>query len=245
MEPDAWQTRSHRLFGDDGLARLLHAHVVVLGLGGVGGSAALALVRGGVGHISVLDGDAVDDTNLNRQELAFRSDIGKRKTSVFKALAHDINPDCQVNVYDKFLLRDEVPRFLDRVLPAEFVIDAIDSVAVKLALGRCAQDKDFKLLSVMGMANKFNPEKLQVKDLFKTHNDPIARIMRKEARKCGITHLLTLSSTEHDAGIKASPGAKRAERTQLGTTSYLPSIAGKIAAGYVISNLTGHTWESE
>lgn len=244
MPSSAWQERSSRLFGASQLTALAKAHVVVLGLGGVGSSAALALVRGGVRRLSVLDGDTVELTNLNRQELAFRSNVGLSKVEAFKKLAADINPECEVKTYHRFLHRQEVPALLAELAPFAFVIDALDAVAVKLALAKQAEAECYPLISILGTANRFDPTKLIVADLFATKNCSVARVMRKEARKQGIHHLLTVSSTERAQNIPAQPQAPRSERTQLGTTSYLPAVAGKIAAGYVISELTNHRWET-
>ena len=238
-----WYERTARLLGEGGVSRLRNAHVCVAGLGGVGSAAADALVRAGVGHLTVLDGDEVQLTNINRQALAFLSTLGHPKVEVFKAYAHDINPSCEVTAKRVHLLHADVPAFLASLGSCDYLIDALDSVSVKLAFAQYAPKQNLALISVLGTANKFNPQKLCVRDLFQTQNDPIARVMRKEARKLGISSLTTLFSSEKPASIPAAATSARSERTQLGTMSYLPAIAGKMAAGYVLCALIGRKWE--
>ena len=183
--------------GDDGRERLANATGMVLGLGGVGSNCVEALARGGVGHLIVLDHDIVGLSNINRQAIAFHSTLGRKKHEVVRGMVHDINPNCQVEALDMFLRADDVAPLLDRYLgKVDMLIDAIDSVSAKLAIAEYADRTGMPLISSMGGANKLHPECLRFADVSETHNDPLARVMRKECRKRGIRRLRVLYSCE-------------------------------------------------
>lgn len=232
--------RLERILGEDGLAKLANATVMVLGLGGVGSNCVEALARGGVGNFVLLDRDEVQGSNINRQAIAYRSTIGQRKVDVMRAMIADINPAANVVTHDMALLPGNLEEFMDSYVDqVDYVIDAIDTVAQKLLLAQYACAHDVRLLSCMGAANKLHPECFQFADLHKTVNCPLCRIMRKEARKRGITHLRVLYSSEEPLKIASVEGADRSERTNLGTMSYVPPIMGQMLAGEVIREITG------
>lgn len=241
MEKDAAEpkeTRTSRLakvIGEQGVATLAAAKVALFGLGGVGGSCFEALVRGGVGTIAVVDGDIVQESNLNRQAISFLSTLGQRKVDVASAMAADINPDARISMHGEFVLPDRVDALMEEIASEiggiDFVIDAIDTVSTKLALAAWAEDRDVAIVSSMGAANKTDPTAFRFADVYDTQNCPLSRAMRKGARKRGVKSLRVLYSVER---VDAQPG-----RENLGTMSYAPPIMGQMLAGDAICALLG------
>lgn len=239
-DEDRATSRLERIMGHRGLKRLATSTVMVLGLGGVGSNCVEALARGGVGTLVLVDRDAVEVSNINRQSIAFFSTIGRRKVDVMRAMVADINPSARVVVHDMFVHPDNLRELFDDVGgEVDFVIDAIDTVSTKLAIAQLAQERGFNLVSSMGAANKLNPECLRFADIYRTTNCPLCRVMRKEARKRGIDHLRVLYSCEQPAHVPSREGAQRSERTNLGTASYMPPIMGQMIAGDVLCQLAG------
>ncbi len=229
------------IMGKASLETLAASTVLVLGCGGVGSNCIEALARGGVGNLIIVDRDTVSLSNINRQAIAFHSTLGQSKVEVMKAMIHDINPSAQVLALQQFILKENLSEFLDKyAVAADYVIDAIDTISVKLALAEQAQARpSMRLISSMGGGNKLRPECFRFADLYDTVNCPLCRIMRKEARKRGITHLKVLYSCERPVSTTAKEGATRRERTDLGTASFIPPIMGQMIAGEVIKELTG------
>lgn len=234
--------RLRLVIGDEGLARLGEARVAVIGLGGVGSSCAEALVRGGVGHLVLLDRDVVAPSNLNRQALAFQSTIGRPKAEVMRAMALDINPAADVTAVTAFLDKDALPQQMDALGPLDYVIDAIDTVAQKLRLAQWCQERGVPELSAMGGANKLDPCRLRFARIEDTVNCPLARVMRKECRRRGIHDLRVLFSDEEPVRMEhISDEQWMREGSLLGTMSYLPPIMGQMLASRAIRDLLG--WE--
>ena len=232
--------RLRLVIGDEGLARLGEAHVAVIGLGGVGSSCAEALVRGGVGHLVLLDRDVVAPSNLNRQALAFTSTIGRPKAEVMRAMALDINPAVDVTAVTAFLDKDALPEQMDGLGPLDYVVDAIDTVAQKLRLAQWCQERGIPELSAMGGANKLDPCRLRFAAIEDTVNCPLARVMRKECRRRGIRGLRVLFSDEEPVRMeRISDEQWLREGSLLGTMSYLPPIMGQMLASRVIRDLLG------
>ena len=237
--------RLRLILGDEGIARLQESTVMVLGLGGVGSSCAEALARGGVGHLVLVDRDVVAPSNINRQALAFHSTLGKPKADVMSAMVADINPSCSVTSVQAFIDKDRAPEQLGSLPRPDFVIDAIDTIAQKLAIAKWCQDEGIALVSAMGGANKLDPTRLRFSRIERTEIDPIARIMRKECRKRGIHDLMVLWSDERplEAGGKRDKidekGFVREGESILGTMSYFPPIMGQMLASYVLRALVG------
>ncbi len=228
------------ILGSEGVERLAESCVMVLGLGGVGSNCVEALARGGVGRLIIVDHDVVQESNINRQAIAFRSTIGRKKTDVMQAMIADINPSAKVTVHDMFVLADNLDELIGPYRgELDYVVDAIDTVSTKLALARLAQEESFELISSMGAANKLHPECFRVADLYETVNCPLCRIMRKEARKRDIARLRVLYSCEEPVRTVAREGAERRERSDLGTASFVPPIMGQMIAGEVIRALSG------
>ena len=212
-------SRTVKLIGEDGLARLKAASVLIVGVGGVGSYAAEAVARAGAGRITIMDGDTVQPSNLNRQLVALTSTLGRNKAEVMAERIRDINPDTDVTALARFYEEDDA---LD-LTAFDWVIDAIDSVIAKTALIKTAVEKDVNIVSAMGAAGKFDTQ-FKVADISKTSTCPLAKVMRKRLREIGIEHLPVVYSEE-------KPVPRDGE---LGTLSYVPGSAGLCLAGYVI-----------
>ncbi len=240
MADEDRKSRLRRMIGDDGVVRLEEACVAVFGMGGVGSNCAEALVRGGVGTLIFVDRDVVTQSNFNRQSIAFECTLGRPKVEVMAAMARDINPAVRVFAKEAFVANNaDVAAVLDDAPRPDYIIDAFDTITVKLTLAEYAQAEGIPIVSSMGSANKTDPMQLQFADLFETENCPLCRSMRKVARTRGITELTVLYSREHPVAVRAEEGAERRERTELGTMSYMPPIVGQMIAGYVICDLLG------
>lgn len=237
---DGFFSRLERIMGREGLDRLAGSTVMVLGVGGVGSNCIEALARGGVGHLVIVDHDVVQESNINRQAIAFMSTLGRPKVEVMRDMVADINPQAKVTALRRFVLAQDVPVLFEEFAGRlDYVVDAIDTVSAKLAIAQYADERNIRLISSMGAANKLRPECLRVADVFDTVNCPLSRIMRKEARKRGIKRLKVLYSCEQPVKVATREGAERRERSNLGTASFMPPIMGQMIAGQVIRELAG------
>ena len=229
--------RSLLVFGDNGLLNLQQSHVLIAGIGGVGGFVAEALARAGVGSITLLDHDQVSGSNKNRQLVALDSTIGLNKVDVMKARILEINPNCQVDVSYQFIRPEDMDNILSP--PYDFVVDAIDSLNCKVALVVTALNKGLSIVSSMGAGRRIDPSTVLLADISKTHGCALARNMRQRLKKQGIKKgLLTVFSTE----VPYAPGPMESiegarGRVVNGTASYMPGIFGLMLAGKVISLL--------
>lgn len=228
--------RLARMVGEEGLEKLSNATVAVFGVGGVGGSCVEALARGGVGTLILVDGDEVQESNINRQAIAFYSTIGRRKVDVMRDMVKDIAPNARVITHDAFVLPDDnIVAMLDP--KPDYVIDAVDTVGTKLALAQAAEKIGARFVGSMGAANKRFPEMLAFADIHETSMCPLCKAVRKQARKLGIEHMRVLYSREQPAQVK--PREEGGERTELGTLSYMPPIMGQMLAGDVLRGILG------
>lgn len=224
--------RTSLLVGNEGMERILASRVAVFGIGGVGGHAAEALARAGVGEIHLIDADTVSVTNINRQAVALTSTVGRDKVEVMMQRIVDINPDAKV-VCHKIFYSEETKDEID-LSEFDYVIDAIDSVASKLLLITLADKAGTPIISSMGTGNKLDPTRFEVTDIYKTSVCPLARVMRTELRRRGVRSLKVVYSKEEP--IKAVvPDDKT--RHAPGSISFVPSVAGLILAGEVIRAL--------
>lgn len=228
-------SRTELLIGEDGLAVLRRAKVAVFGLGGVGGHAAEALVRSGIGHFLLVDNDAVSESNLNRQIIALHSTIGQYKTKVMKARMADICPETEVETRECFFLPENQDTFSFEKY--DYVVDAIDTVSGKLALAECCQKAGTPLISAMGAGNKFDPAGFTVTDIYRTSVCPLARVMRRELKKRGIRSLKVVCSTEEarTPGQQLPPG--EGKKTAPGSMAFVPGAAGLLLASEVVKDL--------
>ncbi|MBE6785100.1 MAG: tRNA threonylcarbamoyladenosine dehydratase [Ruminococcaceae bacterium] len=218
--------RTESLIGARALERLKNAHVAVFGLGGVGGYAVEALARAGVGSLTLIDNDTVNQSNINRQIIALSSTVGLKKTDAFKSRIADINPELTVFTRDIFFL-PESKNEID-FSAFDYVIDAIDTVSGKIAIIEECKRTDVPVISSMGTGNKLDPTAFRITDISKTSVCPLARVMRYELKKRGISKLKVLYSTEEPV--------KKGNRTPA-SISFVPSVAGLLIAGEVIKDI--------
>lgn len=222
------------LLGEDGLERLAGSTVMVVGLGGVGSSCAEALARGGVGTLIVLDRDVVEESNINRQALAFISTVGRAKAEVMAEMVADINPDCTIHARQVYLNRDNLAEVFSQFPRPDYVIDCIDVVASKIEIAQWCAENHVHLIASMGGANRLDPSLLTFAKINKTQYCPLAKAIRLVCMRRRIRGLEVLYSTEAPARIS---GTTKAET--LGTMSYMPPIMGQMLAGKVIRRLVG------
>ena len=223
--------RSEALLGADALNTLKSSHVAVFGVGGVGSYTVEALVRGGIGRLSVFDGDTVSETNINRQLVATTKTIGEDKVAVAKQHAAEVNPDIQVTA-EKIFFSAENADSID-FSQFDYVVDAIDTVSSKLLLIEKSKAAGVPVISCMGAGNKLDPTRFEVTDISKTSVCPLAKIMRYELKKRGISKVRVVYSKEEP--IKH--GLSENGRPLPGSVSFVPSVAGLIIAGEVIKDL--------
>jgi len=230
--------RTRLLLGEDAMVRLALARVAVFGIGGVGGHAAEALARSGIGSLDLIDPDMVAQSNLNRQLVALHSTIGRCKADVMKERILDINPDVKVDVHRCFYLPENADAFDFRKY--DYIIDAVDTVTAKLELAVRAAEAGTPLISSMGAGNKLDPTGFRVADLADTSVCPLARVMRRELKKRGIEHLKVVYSREPAVTPQSDPEADvlSVRRTTPGSTAFVPAVAGLILAGEVIKDLS-------
>ncbi len=218
-------TRTEAIIGSDALNKLKNAKIAIFGVGGVGGHAAEALVRVGVGQIDLIDFDTVSISNINRQIVALHSTIGKMKVDVLKERFSDINTDAIINTFPIFYNKDT--QNLINLSQYDYIIDAIDSVSAKVNLIKNAYENNIPIISSMGTGNKLDATAFKVADVFKTKICPLAKVMRYELKKVGIKELKCVYSEELPV-IKATPP---------GSMPYVPAVAGLILAGEVIKDI--------
>jgi tRNA A37 threonylcarbamoyladenosine dehydratase len=227
-------SRLAKLVGDESIERLNSARVAVFGLGGVGGSVTEALVRSGIGTLGVIDSDVYTESNLNRQIFATSSTLGVKKVCAAKERLLSINPDCIVHTYDLFYIPDTESAIIFNEY--DYIVDAIDTVAAKIAIITRAKNEGVPVISCMGTGNKFDPTKLTITDIKKTHTCPLARIMRYELKQRGVTELKVLWSTEPPVRPLENERTPTG-RNIPGSTAFVPNAAGLIIASEVIRDI--------
>ena len=233
-----WLQRSELLIKSEGIEKLKKANVLVVGLGGVGSFAAEFLARAGVGNLTIVDGDVVDITNVNRQLPALHTTVGKDKVEVVAERILDINPEINLVKMNEFLS----PERMDEILESnhfDYVLDCIDSVSPKLALIKACRRRKIKIVSSMGAGGKMDPSKVMVRDLSKINNCFLAKQIRKRLKKEGITKgFRCVFSTEiqNESSLKLTDGSNY-KKSFYGTISYMPALFGLNAAAEVINFL--------
>lgn len=227
--------REELLIGRENLEKLKGSHVIVFGVGGVGGFAVEALVRGGIGELTVVDYDTVDITNINRQIIATQNTIGLDKVSVIKERALSINPNIKVHAYKEKYNGDTRDIFF-KDKKYDYVIDAIDLVSSKLDLIETAVKNGIPVISSMGTGNKINPTMLEVSDIYKTSVCPLAKVMRKELKERKIKKLKVVYSKELPMKPINEDGSREKSKN-VGSISFVPSTAGLIIGGEVIKDI--------
>lgn len=234
-----WQSRTEMLLGVEALERLRGSCVLLAGLGGVGAFAAEMLARAGVGRMVLVDHDCVSETNRNRQLLALESTVGKLKTEVMAARLHDINSQIEIEAIHLYIDEHTAPELLlNRHVDA--IVDAIDTLSPKIALICAAMARGIPLVSSMGAGAKRNATMVQLSDISKSYNCPLAFMLRKRLRKMGISKGFQAVFSTEIPDIKAIiPIDERNKKSQVGTISYLPAVFGCVCAQAAIDALLG------
>ena len=218
--------RTIRVIGEESFEKLQNKHVLIFGLGGVGGYVVEGLVRAGIKHFTIVDNDIVQESNLNRQIIALHSTIGQKKVDVVENRILEIRKDAIVNKCEMFYLPEVVDDdFFEGV---DYIVDAIDTMTAKIDLVMKAKILNIPIISCMGTGNKLNPQLLEVTDLYKTEMCPVCKVMRRELKKREIKRLKVVYSKEQPV--------KTNTRTP-GSTSFVPSVAGLLIASEVIKDL--------
>ncbi|HAQ64111.1 MAG TPA: tRNA threonylcarbamoyladenosine dehydratase [Ruminococcaceae bacterium] len=228
--------RTEMLFGEEAMKKFASSRVAVFGIGGVGGHAAEALVRSGIGNIELIDADTVCQSNINRQLFATTKNIGRLKTEAAKERLLEINPEINITVKSIFYLPENADEF--DFTQYDYIIDAVDTVAAKLSLAQKAQLAGTPIISSMGAGNKLDPTLFEVADIYKTSVCPLAKVMRTECRKRGIKKLKCVYSKEIPMKPKEVFSEEKSTRRQTpGSVAFVPSVAGLIIAGEVLKDL--------
>ncbi|MGN0733072.1 MAG: ThiF family adenylyltransferase [Emergencia sp.] len=219
--------RTEMLIGSEAVSRLAGAKVLIFGVGGVGGHVCEALVRAGIGEIHLVDGDTVAESNINRQIIATRDNIGQPKVEAMAERIRSINPECRVKGFQMFFLPGETSDSMD-FSGYDYVVDAVDTVAAKLEIIEKAKAAGVPVISSMGTGNKLDPTLFRIADISKTSVCPLAKVIRKELRNRGIRDVKVLFSTEEPV--------RTGVRTPA-SISFVPSVAGLIIGGEVIKDI--------
>ena len=238
MTPE-WLSRSELLLGEEGLKGLSSSHLLVVGLGGVGAYAAELAARAGVGEMTIVDGDTVGVTNLNRQLPATSKTLNESKAEVMRQRILDINPAIKLHAEHRFLEPEEIRDFIEQG-NFSFVIDAIDSIPSKTALIVACIECGVGLISSMGAGGRLDVSAVKFADISKTENCSLARIIRKNLREHGIKNgVMTVFSNEPVVANSVIPTNERGKRFTVGTVSYIPTVFGCYLASYAIRKLAG------
>ena len=234
---EAWKERTELLVGAEGLERLFESSVAVIGLGGVGAYAAEMLCRAGVGHLILLDSDVVSESNKNRQLIALDSTIGKPKSTVLAERLKDINPDVRLTLINCYLEEGSIQQLLGEHI-VDFLVDAIDTLAPKIALIKYCVESGIPHVSSMGAGAKFDATAVRLADLSKSYNCPLAYILRKKLRKVGISKGFKVVFSEELPRREAIVAVEeRNKKSNVGTISYLPAVFGCVCAQAAVEHL--------
>ncbi len=240
METAQWLERTELLIGNEAMVKLNNAHVLLVGLGGVGSYAGEFVVRAGIGSITIIDGDTVDITNINRQMQALHSTIGMSKAQLLKKRFLDINPELNIIAYDKFMEPEDMQQLLQNN-NFDFIMDCIDSVKPKLTLIEMAKKQKSTIISSMGAGGKLDPSKIKVGDIFTTKECKFAQTIKKRLKRMGIRRGILCVYSE-DIQIKSSlkmTDGSNYKRSFYGTISYMPALFGLTVASEVIRRIGG------
>ena len=238
MNEEDWKQRTRLLLGDEKTERLGRAHVLIVGLGGVGAYAAEMLCRAGVGHLTLVDADTVQPTNLNRQLPALHSTLGRPKADVLAERLRDINPEIDLDVLPVFLKEEQIPELLDAGR-FDFVVDAIDTLAPKCHLIAEALRRRIRIISSMGAGAKSDITQVRFADIGDTYHCGLSKAVRKRLQKMGIRHKLPVvfSTEQADPHAVLLTEDERNKKSTCGTVSYMPAVFGCYLAEYVIRRL--------
>lgn len=233
-------SRSALLLGEDAIEKLRRSRVAVFGVGGVGGYTVEALARSGVGELHLIDNDTVSLTNINRQIIALHSTVGRDKVDVMRERVLDINPDCRVFTYKTFFTPETAGEF--DFTRFDYVVDAIDTVSGKIQLAVSAREAGVPILCAMGAGNKLDPTRFEVADIEKTSVCPLARVMRRELKKRGVSGVKVVYSKEEPTAPRGEvehDAVHESRRQTPGSLAFVPSAAGLVLASAVVYDLIG------
>ncbi|MCB2218842.1 MAG: tRNA threonylcarbamoyladenosine dehydratase [Bacteroidetes bacterium] len=237
MDVENWKERTHLLLGPDALKKLEQSHVLVAGLGGVGGYAAEAICRAGIGEMTIVDNDVVTATNRNRQLLALKSTEGKDKTGLLATRLLDINPDLKLHTHAVYLKDDQIPEILNASF--DYVIDAIDTLSPKIFFIKQCMDRKLRLVSSMGAGGRLDPAQVRVGDVSESYGCPFAQVVRKKLHGWGIRQGFKVVFSPEKV-IKESvivTDNSPNKKSTVGTISYMPAMFGLMVASVVIREL--------
>ncbi len=237
MNDTAWLSRTELLIGREKLEKLFKAHVLVVGMGGVGSFAAEFICRSGIGEMTIVDGDVVDPSNRNRQLPALATTHGQSKAEIMAERLLAINPELKLHVIKEFVTPEKVDAILDT--PFDYVVDAIDSITPKLTFIKAAYAKGLKMVSSMGAGAKLDPTQLRVVDISKTYNCPFAQQIRKTLKEAKIHKGIKVVFSPEEP-IKESlmlTDGSNFKKSAYGTISYLPATFGACVASVAIRDL--------
>ena len=223
------------LLGDEAITRLKNAKVIVFGCGGVGSYIIEALARAGIGHLVVVDGDTVAESNINRQLIATTDTVGMPKTAVVKARVASINPECRVDAVQMFYLPENAGAI--DFSGADYIADAIDTVSAKIAIIEKAKTAGVPVISSMGTGNKLDPSRFRITDISKTSVCPLARAMRRLLKERGIKGVKVLYSEEEPRRPIGAPINAETGKAIPASISFVPSVAGLMIAGEIIRHI--------
>lgn len=225
------------LLGDEGLKKMRDAHILVVGLGGVGAYAAEMICRAGIGEMTIIDGDVVHPTNRNRQLAALVSTQGLPKAEVIGNRLLDINPELRLNIINEYIKDERMKEIVK--FPFDYVVDAIDTLAPKVFLIYHSLQNNLKVVSSMGAGGKFDPTAIRIADISKSYNCTLARMLRKRLHKLGIHQgfKVVFSPEFHDKSKVCVVEGEENRKSTVGTISYFPPIFGCFAASVVIRDL--------
>lgn len=232
-----WLQRTELLVGAEGIEKLKKSHVLVVGLGGVGAYAAEQICRAGVGTMTLVDGDVVEETNRNRQLPALKSNEGRPKAEILAERFRDINPEIQLHIYNQYMADEEITRLLE-ANRYDYVVDAIDTLSPKTFLIVKTLNAGFPVVSSLGAGGKYDPSLVEVTDISKTYNCALARKLRKRLAKLGIYKgfdVVFSSELIEPEKVVAVQGKNKA--STVGTISYMPPVFGCFCASVVLRNL--------
>jgi len=236
-----WSERTVQLLGGERYGQLVKSHVLVVGLGGVGGAAAEMICRAGVGEMTIIDGDIVQESNINRQLPALHSNTGRKKAEVVAERLLDINPDLNLHVIPEFIRDDRMIEILET--PFDFVVDAIDTLSPKIYLIYHSVTKGLRICSSMGSGGKTDPSQVHITDLKKSFNCRLAYVLRKKLRKLGIEggFPVVFSTEQVDKELVIPVENEQNKKSTVGTISYMPALFGCMLASVVIRELSGES----
>jgi len=238
MDDNLWLSRTELLLKENGLNKLINSNILIVGLGGVGAYAAENICRAGIGKMTIIDGDKVSETNINRQLPALHSTVNEYKAEVLKKRFIDINPNLKIKCINEFINESNIGEIIDAE-KYDYIVDAIDSLSPKVALCVEAKKRNIPIICSMGAGGRIDPTKIEVTDISKTYNDGLAAAFRQKLKNHGIksgVKVVFSSETANKDAILETDG-KNNQRSIRGTISYIPAIFGCMLAGSLIQHI--------